>query len=155
INTLPVRVQLRPDESLGDLIDRVQAEQTALLDHQHLGLAELQRLAGAGDLFDTLVVVENYPIAPVELADDLIAAPVGARDAVAGDLVLTGGTSADATHSPLTIAVEPGAPGRPTTFAFEHHVDVLGADAVDAIAAQVVRALAAFAAEPGLLVGRF
>ena len=30
--------------------------------HQHLGLAEIQRLAGLGDLFDTLAVFENYPV---------------------------------------------------------------------------------------------
>ena len=30
--------------------------------HQHLGLAEIQRLAGLGELFDTLVVFENYPV---------------------------------------------------------------------------------------------
>ena len=30
--------------------------------HQHLGLAEIQGLAGLGELFDTLVVFENYPV---------------------------------------------------------------------------------------------
>ena len=30
--------------------------------HQHLGLAEIQRLAGLGELFDTLAVFENYPV---------------------------------------------------------------------------------------------
>ena len=64
INTLPVRVRLRPDEALGDLLDRLRVERARLLDHQHLGLSELQRLVGAGDLFDTLVVVENYPSRP-------------------------------------------------------------------------------------------
>ena len=32
--------------------------------HQHLGLAEIQGLAGLGELFDTLVVFENYPRRP-------------------------------------------------------------------------------------------
>jgi non-ribosomal peptide synthetase component F len=61
INTLPVRVRLDPAEPLDRLLARVQTEQSRLLDHQHLGLAELQRMAGAGELFDTLVVFENYP----------------------------------------------------------------------------------------------
>ena len=30
--------------------------------HQHVGLAEIQQAAGLGDLFDTLVVFENYPV---------------------------------------------------------------------------------------------
>ncbi|MER6999744.1 amino acid adenylation domain-containing protein [Streptomyces sp. NPDC000410] len=61
INTVPVRVSLRADEPLTDLLRRVQDEQAALLDHQHLGLADIQRIAGGGELFDTLVVFENYP----------------------------------------------------------------------------------------------
>ncbi|WP_260256121.1 amino acid adenylation domain-containing protein [Streptomyces sp. 840.1] len=61
INTVPARVVLRPEESLTELLRRVQAEHTALLDHQHLGLADIQRIAGGGELFDTLVVFENHP----------------------------------------------------------------------------------------------
>src|SRR5256885_8189600 len=36
--------------------------QSALMVHQHLGLAEIQALAGVGELFDTLLVFENYPV---------------------------------------------------------------------------------------------
>ena len=46
--------------------------------HQHLGLAEVQGLAGLGELFDTLVVFQNYPIDEVhlrEVAGDLHVAP--------------------------------------------------------------------------------
>ena len=38
--------------------------------HQHLGLAEIQGLAGLGELFDTLVVFENYPVDRGSLAAD-------------------------------------------------------------------------------------
>ena len=34
------------------------------MDHQYLGLADIQRIAGVGALFDTLVVFENYPVDP-------------------------------------------------------------------------------------------
>ena len=30
--------------------------------HQHVGLAEIQQAAGVGELFDTLMVFENYPV---------------------------------------------------------------------------------------------
>lgn len=63
INTVPARVTLRPEETLTALLRRVQDEHSALLDHQHLGLADIQRIAGGGELFDTLVVFENYPAA--------------------------------------------------------------------------------------------
>ena len=56
--------------------------------HQHLGLAEIQGLAGSGELFDTLVVFENYPVDRGALAADL------------GGLRLTDITGLDATHYP-------------------------------------------------------
>ncbi|MEV0299040.1 amino acid adenylation domain-containing protein [Nocardia sp. NPDC050710] len=62
INTLPVRVRLDPDEAVADLLVRVQAEQAALLDHRHIGLAELQRATGIADMFDTVTVLESYPL---------------------------------------------------------------------------------------------
>ncbi len=70
INTVPARVELRPDESLTDLLRRVQDEHSALLDHQHLGLADIQKTAGGGELFDTLVVFENYPTGDVSAAGE-------------------------------------------------------------------------------------
>ncbi|NLG54552.1 MAG: non-ribosomal peptide synthetase, partial [Rhodococcus sp.] len=62
INTLPVRVQLDPSETLAELLTRVQAQQSAMLDHHHLGLAEIQDATGIGALFDTLTVFESYPV---------------------------------------------------------------------------------------------
>src|SRR5256885_12558203 len=44
------------------LFRSLQQEQSALMPHQHLGLSQIQRIAGLGELFDTLVVFENYPL---------------------------------------------------------------------------------------------
>ncbi len=60
-NTVPVRVQLSPQTHLWDQIAKVQHEQGNLLEHDGLGLGEIQRLAGHSTLFDTLLVVENFP----------------------------------------------------------------------------------------------
>ncbi|MGH8910069.1 MAG: amino acid adenylation domain-containing protein, partial [Egibacteraceae bacterium] len=46
INTVPVRVRLRPGEPVAQVLTRLQAEQAGLLAHHHLGLADIQRLAG-------------------------------------------------------------------------------------------------------------
>jgi amino acid adenylation domain-containing protein/non-ribosomal peptide synthase protein (TIGR01720 family) len=98
INTVPVRVRFDPAEPLGALLDRVQEEQSALLPHQHVGLADIQREAGLGELFDTLMVFESYPG-----ADD---GPDGGLD---GDGLRAGIVDhRDSTHYPLTWAVEPG-----------------------------------------------
>src|SRR5499433_3132365 len=61
INTLPLRIKLPPSQPLLELLKQVQDSQSRLIAHQHLGLAEIQQLAGSGALFDSLVVFENYP----------------------------------------------------------------------------------------------
>ena len=60
--------------------------------HQHLGLAEIQSLAGLGELFDTLAVFENYPVDH--------AAPGGRSRRAAARPASTGH---DATHYPLSL----------------------------------------------------
>ena len=47
---------------------RLQDQQSALLAYHYLGLAQIQRAAGPGAVFDTLVVYENYPRDPAGLA---------------------------------------------------------------------------------------
>nr|WP_156003783.1 non-ribosomal peptide synthetase [Streptomonospora sp. PA3] len=101
VNTVPVRVRLDPAEHTADLLTRLRDEQAALLDHGHVGLAEIQRAAGVPELFDTLMAVENYP---VEAADPAADVP-GLRARVLD--------SADATHYPLSLAVVPPPPDAP------------------------------------------
>ncbi|QBI54648.1 non-ribosomal peptide synthetase [Streptomonospora litoralis] len=98
INTVPVRVRTRPGESAAALLARLRDDQAALLDHGHVGLAEIQRAAGVPELFDTLMVVENYP---VDGTDPAAAVP-GLSARVLG--------STDATHYPLSLAVVPPPP---------------------------------------------
>ncbi|WP_371664006.1 amino acid adenylation domain-containing protein [Streptomyces sp. NBC_00280] len=136
INTLPTRFRWEPSDTLAGLLGRLQDEQAQLLDHQHLGLAELQRvagLAGAGELFDTLVVFENYPAA-TDLADP------------SGTLRLTGHEFHDAVHYPLALIVKPG---RRLDLRLKHHAQRLDAEAVRHIADRLSRILHALAADPG------
>src|SRR5262245_62482875 len=96
INTLPLRVKLSPAQPLLDLLKQVQDSQSRLMAYQHLGLAEIQQLTGLGELFDTLVVFENYPVDHAGLAGEVS----GVRLArVRGH---------DATHYPLSLLVQPG-----------------------------------------------
>ena len=57
-----------PGEPLAALLAGLQDSQARLLTCQHVGLAEIQRAAGSGELFDTLVVFENYPVDRAALA---------------------------------------------------------------------------------------
>ncbi|HWV16359.1 MAG TPA: amino acid adenylation domain-containing protein [Cellvibrio sp.] len=61
LNTLPVRVQMQPQLSLWEQLPAMQQHHIQLLEQDGLGLAEIQRIAGVASLFDTLLVVENYP----------------------------------------------------------------------------------------------
>ncbi|MEV4128619.1 amino acid adenylation domain-containing protein [Nocardia sp. NPDC049707] len=97
VNTLPVRVRLEPDETIGDLLVRVQSEQAAMLDHQHIGLAELQRATGITDMFDTATVLESYPLDRELLARNL--SDAGLR--------LVEIDAHDATPYPLSLQVTP------------------------------------------------
>ncbi|MHA6794020.1 non-ribosomal peptide synthetase [Pseudonocardia bannensis] len=93
INTLPVRLRWQPGETLAATLRRLQEAQTGLLDHQQIGLGEVQRLAGLPELFDTLVVVENYP-----------------RDQTPGaGLQVEGVEVLDAVHYPVALVAGTGA----------------------------------------------
>ncbi|MCW2929347.1 MAG: non-ribosomal peptide synthetase [Actinomycetia bacterium] len=101
INTVPRRARLRPGSPLEDLLAGLQRDRARLLAHQHLGLPEILRTAGGGELFDSLVVVENYPPGPAGQDGDT--GPGGLR--------VAGVTVTEATHYPLTLSAEPGLAG--------------------------------------------
>jgi amino acid adenylation domain-containing protein/non-ribosomal peptide synthase protein (TIGR01720 family) len=138
INTLPVRVRWRPDQSLAAALGALQAERSALLDHQHVGLAELQRMAGLGDLFDTIVVLENYPV------DGDLTEPGGTLRAGVPDYVDTG-------HYPLALIVMPG---EQLELRLKHDAARLDGAAVRDVADRLARLLAAVVADPDAPVAR-
>ncbi|WP_312029713.1 non-ribosomal peptide synthetase [Methylocystis sp. H62] len=95
-NTLPVRLRLRPDQPLLEQLVNVQQRQIRLLEHDGVGLGEIQRLCGVANLFDTLLVVENYPEDANLFAADF------------GGLRCVGARNRGYTHYPLTLMVLPG-----------------------------------------------
>ncbi|GAF44670.1 non-ribosomal peptide synthetase [Rhodococcus wratislaviensis] len=62
INTVPVRVGVRPQETVDEFLRRVQGEQNRVMDHQYVGLSDIQRGVGIGEMFDSLIVFESYPV---------------------------------------------------------------------------------------------
>ncbi|MFE4576973.1 amino acid adenylation domain-containing protein [Streptomyces chartreusis] len=98
-NTLPVRVDVDPRHTPAELFAAVQAGQTELLPHEHLTLAEVQQLTPVrGELFDTALMFQNYPMGEVPLAP-----PESGPRVTAIDI-------RSATHYPLTLTVFPGTP---------------------------------------------
>jgi amino acid adenylation domain-containing protein/non-ribosomal peptide synthase protein (TIGR01720 family) len=64
INTLPVIATLQPAQRVGEWLRELQACNLGAQEHEHTPLYEIQRWAGQGgqDLFDSIVVFENYPL---------------------------------------------------------------------------------------------
>lgn len=94
--TVPVRVRFSQDTTVRELLGRVHTESVALAEHHHVGLPAIQRAAGAGELFDTMLVMENFPLSSRD------------RAPVSPGLDLTGVDITDATHYALTVIVIPG-----------------------------------------------
>ncbi|MBH3421853.1 non-ribosomal peptide synthetase [Pseudomonas gessardii] len=64
INTLPVVATPSPQQTVAQWVQQVQDLNLALREHEHTPLYDIQRWAGlgAGPLFDSILVFENYPM---------------------------------------------------------------------------------------------
>ena len=139
INTLPLRVKLAPEQPLAVLLSVLQDSQSRLMAHQHLGLAEIQSLAGLGELFDTLVVFENYPVDQAALAN------------AGNGLRVTPIAGHDVSHYPLSLGAMPGEQLR---LRLDYRPDLFDRASIEALGERLVRLLEAAVAEPDRAIGR-
>ncbi|MFG2285699.1 amino acid adenylation domain-containing protein [Streptomyces sp. NPDC048595] len=137
INTVPLRLAHRATESLAQLCTRLQDQQSGLMDLQHISLAELQSAVGVGELFDTVLVFENYPLDRANLPS-------------APGLRIAGIDSQDATHYAVTLAV---IPGPRMTFRLNYRPELIGRPDAEALAARLVRLLESAAEDLSRPVG--
>ncbi|MFJ9847444.1 condensation domain-containing protein, partial [Kitasatospora sp. NPDC101155] len=133
INTLPVRVRTTRADTLLDALARLQEQQSALLDHQYLGLADLQRLTGTGELFDSLVVFENYPV------------DAAALESSAQELGVVDATVEDSLHYPLGLIVMQR--GDQLSIHWSYRPDVFERAVVEEIGGRLVGVLEAVVAD--------
>ncbi|MFC7895146.1 amino acid adenylation domain-containing protein [Streptomyces sp. NPDC057381] len=134
INTLPTRVVCGPDRTLGEVITDLQDRQTALLDHHHYGLADIQRGVGLPALFDTLIVFENYPID----REGMVEANTSAGFTIDGIRPFAG------SHYPLTLnSSDPY-----LRLSLDYQNNLYDRDAAEEIAARLVRVLDRVLADP-------
>nr|WP_246259257.1 non-ribosomal peptide synthetase [Streptomyces typhae] len=141
INTLPVRVDCHPAQTLRTLLTELQRRQGALLAHQHHGLLDLHRATGLNVLFDTLVGYESYPVDSVALAD--------AGDAAG--LRISGVSPLSGAHYPLVVMAF-GDPRLRVGLQYRH--DVFERPAVEEFAALMSRALGQLVDDPDTRVGQ-
>ena len=138
INTLPLRVRLPAEHRCSRCSGEVQDSQSRLIAHQHLGLAEIQGLAGVGELFDTVGVRE-------------LSGRQQGLSADVGGVRLTSDAGHDATHYPLSLVAVPGERLR---LRLDYRGDLFDRSSVEALAERLVRLLEAAVAEPERPIGR-
>ncbi|MDT0609170.1 non-ribosomal peptide synthetase [Streptomyces lancefieldiae] len=95
LNTVPMWTRARPDHTVREYLTAVQAARIEAMDHEHLGLGEIQRAAGYDTLFDNLFVLQNF-------LDMDAFAEMNARHGI------TAVRAEDSTHYPFTWVVTPG-----------------------------------------------
>ncbi|WP_346764323.1 amino acid adenylation domain-containing protein [Rhodococcus sp. B10] len=140
INTIPVRVRLPRTSSVRAVLQELQATSAGLLDHHHVGLAELHQLTDVGTLFDTLVVFESYPVdrTAIEQASSIDGMSVVGIDTV------------DATHYPLSIVA---VAGDVLHLDFKYAHSMFDEVSIGDLASRYVRVLEAVVSRPDSLVG--
>ncbi|WP_103380327.1 non-ribosomal peptide synthase/polyketide synthase [Pseudonocardia dioxanivorans] len=136
INTVPVAMSWTKAEPVDDVVRRLQDRQTAVLEHQHVGLAELARSRGLRTLFDTLVIVENFPE---------VYGPQDDGPAVRGF------TSTTFSHYPVSLVAFPG---ERLTLQLKYDVDLVAEHRARDLLDRVLRVLDQLAADPRTPVGR-
>jgi amino acid adenylation domain-containing protein/non-ribosomal peptide synthase protein (TIGR01720 family) len=95
LNTVPMWTRARPYDTVGAYLTAVQAARVEAMEHEHLGLGEIQRAGGHDTLFDNLFVLQNF-------LDPDAFAEMNARHGI------TSVRADDSTHYPFTWVVTPG-----------------------------------------------
>ncbi|OBK38921.1 non-ribosomal peptide synthetase, partial [Mycobacterium sp. 1165196.3] len=132
INTVPVRARVTAASTVADLLGQLQRAHNDTLEHQHLALNEIHRITGHDQLFDSLLVYENYPVDATTLS-------------AVHDLTVTEFTSHDYNHYPLSLQAVPGEELR---LRVEFDTDVFDPAHIDTLTARLHRLLVAMAADP-------
>lgn len=135
INTLPIRVQVRPDEPVLSWLSRIQLQQAKARQHEHSPLVSIQgwsEVPRGLPLFESLVIYENYPVSELE-------------PEVAGDLEIRGLGVFEQTNYPLTVIA--GISHR-LVLRLVYDRKRFGAAAIAQIATHVESLLKALAADP-------
>ncbi|KRD47256.1 hypothetical protein ASE27_02445 [Oerskovia sp. Root918] len=119
--------------TVADLVRAVHERQARLRDVDHVALADVQRALGVGELFDTLLVVENYP------------RDADAQPGAAAGLRITDVQGDDRTQYPLALTVD-ASEGLSVQL---DHLTSVPADRAAAALAAVVEVIGLLADAPG------
>ncbi|SDI93294.1 non-ribosomal peptide synthase domain TIGR01720/amino acid adenylation domain-containing protein [Lentzea albidocapillata subsp. violacea] len=135
LNTVPMRVSARPQDTAAEFLANVQASRVDAMEHEHVGLGEIQRASGHDQLFDNLFVLQNF-------LDDSTFDELNARNGIVGH------ESEDSTHYPFTWVVTPG---RQLTVKLEYRPEVTAPATAERLFDDYLRILGDLAAAEGPL----
>ena len=99
INTVPLRVRLRPEQSLLSWLHELQEQQSQQRQYEYSSLAQVQswsEMPAGTALFETLFVYENYPVQPQ------------GQEGVEGQIRIEAMHAVEQTHYPLSLVTGPG-----------------------------------------------
>jgi glycopeptidolipid biosynthesis protein len=133
INTVPVRANITPATTTAELLSQLQNVHNQTLEHQHLALSEIHRAAGHDQLFDTLLVFENYPVDTAALSG-------------VGELAITEFAAREYNHYPLAVQAVPGSE---LNLRVEFDTELFDAESIDALMKRLERVMLEMAADPG------
>ncbi|WP_459965279.1 amino acid adenylation domain-containing protein, partial [Mycobacterium avium] len=133
INTVPVRARISAATTTTDLLAQLQRGHADTLDHQHLALSEIHRIAGQDKLFDTLFGYENYPLDTSALAVD-------------HELTISDVNLFERNHYPLTM--QAALSGDRLGLRVEYDAGMFDAATIEALSRRLERVLIAMTAEP-------
>ncbi|HEY4460900.1 MAG TPA: non-ribosomal peptide synthase/polyketide synthase [Pseudonocardiaceae bacterium] len=136
INTVPTRIDVADDHDLLDWLREVQKAQARF---DHVSLAQLSRwaeLPAGTNLFDSIVVFENYPF------DQTAIGALGLRVTETGDV--------QPTSYPLTVVVEPGAR---MSIGMDYDATLFDQSTIAELAERLLFLLTEITAAPNRLVG--
>jgi mycobactin peptide synthetase MbtF len=94
INTVPLRVRLDASAPVSQQCLAVQRDSAILREHSYLGHAQLRAMGGIGEMYDSLVVYENFPTGGMSTGDELAGTGITFRPAAVESL----------THFPIVLA---------------------------------------------------
>ncbi len=132
INTVPVRANITAATTTTDLLDQLHSAHNHILEHQHLALSEIHRVAGQDHLFDTFFVYENYPLDTAALSGT-------------DGLAVTEFIHREYNHYPLAVQALPGSE---LGLRIEFDTDVFDSADIETLVGRLERVLVAMTADP-------
>lgn len=134
LNTVPIRIRLDAGRSVSEALRRIHSERAESMPHDGADLGEIQQVIQVPELFDSLVVIQNF-------LDPVAAQRTRERHGILAE------SAEDSTHFPLTWVFTPG---EELALKLEYRAELVEESAAAALADTAMAALCALGdAAPG------